>query len=270
MRARTAQAIGLMLSLLLAAAACSKAAPPQETLLIAGNAALARYLAPVIKEFQARHPRASVVCEPGGTTAAVIALKRGAIDVAALSRLVAAEEDDPSLRDYQVCRDGIAIVVNPKNPVSELSLKQLDDIFSGDLTSWKQVGGADAPIVAYSREKAGGSSRSFSEMVLGGDDPFSGVKKVASGKAMIAAVAADPNGIGYLSLRRVSTEVKVAKVEGVEMSRLTMLSGRYPLSRTFYLGLYSKPSPLAEEFVRFTLSKEGQALLAEEGLLSVR
>lgn len=261
--------IGWIGCLLLLSTGCRSDPPARETLLIAGNAAMTRYLKPVVQEFMVRHPRASVICEPGGTTAAVIALKRGAIDIAALSRLVSAEEDDPYLRDYQVCRDGIAVVMNPANPLDSLAMEQLEDIFDGTVTSWKQVGGLDAPITLYVRDKASASSRSFNEMILGGDDPVRGAKTVASASEMLEAIKKDANAIGYMTLRRLSKDVKTAKIKGIELSRLTMLSGRYPLSRTFYLGLYMKPSRLAEEFVQFTLSKEGQEILAQGGLLPV-
>ncbi|HEY3448412.1 MAG TPA: phosphate ABC transporter substrate-binding protein [Myxococcales bacterium] len=263
---------------LLCGAGCRRDPPPKETLLIAGNAALARYLEPLVKEFVARNPNASVVVEPGGSTAAVIALKRGAIDVAALSRLVGAEEDDAYLHDYQVCRDGLAIIVHPANPVTTLSRQQLDEIFSGEILNWKQVGGADLPFAPYVREKTSRSSRSFNELVLGGDEPFSGAKAVASSKEMLEHVAQEPGAIGFMTLRRQSKgakdgskdpEVATIKVEGVEMSRATMLSGRYPLSRAFYLAVYMKPPKMAEEFVQFVLGKSGQEILAKDGMLPV-
>lgn len=266
-----ARALASLLLLLLLATGCRRDAPARETLLIAGNAALARYLDPVVKEFQARHPGVRVVCEPGGTTASVIALKRGAIDVAALSRQVGAEEDDEHLRDYQVCRDGIAIILNPGNPVEDLTRAQLEDVFSGEITNWKALGGPDLPIVAYVRPKArAAATRSFNELVLGGDDPFPGAKAVKNTEEMIGAVKKEPGAIGSLALRRLSTEVKVARIEGVEMNRQTMLSGRYPLSRTFYLAVYLEPSKTAEDFVHFALSRAGQDLLAKDGLLPVR
>jgi phosphate transport system substrate-binding protein len=257
-----------MLLLSLMSAGCHDP-PARQTLLIAGNAALARYLEPVVKEFQKKNPGLVVVCEPGGSTAAVIAVKRGAIDVAALSKLVGADEDDQYFRDYQVCRDGIAVIVNPANPVADLTMKQLEDIFSGEVTNWDKLGGADAQIHVYVREKSGRTSRSFNEMVLGGDDPFNGAEVITTGTDMATAIGKDANAIGYVSLRRLSKEVKALKVESVEMTRLTMLSGRYPLSRAFYLGTYMKPPKLAEDFVQFTLSKEGQDILANDGMLPV-
>jgi phosphate transport system substrate-binding protein len=262
-----ALALGLLAAL---AIGCRGDPPAKETLLIAGNAAMTRYLDPVIKEFTARNPSVSVVCEPGGTLAAVIALKRGAIDIAAMSRQVEATEDDEYFRDYQVCRDGIAVVVNTANPLTDLTKQQLEDIFDGTCTSWKQLGGADAPIHAFAREKGSRSSRSFNEMVLGGDEASNTATFVAKSEELVAAIKKDPNAIGYLTLRRVTPELKTLKIGGVEMNRLTMLSGRYPLARTFYLGLYLKAPKAAERFVQFALSRDGQEIFAKDGLLPVR
>ena len=125
---RARVALGLVALL---AASCQNDPPAKETLLIAGNTAMTRYLAPLIKEFTDRNPNVNVVCESGGTTAAVVAVKRGAIDIAAMNRQAEAAEDDEYLRDYQICRDGIAVVVNKANPVSDLTKEQLEDIFDG-------------------------------------------------------------------------------------------------------------------------------------------
>jgi phosphate transport system substrate-binding protein len=256
--------------LVLLAAGCRNDPPAKETLLIAGNAAMTRYLEPVIKEFTARNPNVNVVCETGGTTAAIIALKRAAIDIAAMSRLVEAADDDEYLRDYQACRDGIAVVVNRTNKISELTKQQLEDIFDGTYPSWKQVGGADAPIHLFARAKDSRASRSFNEMVLDGDDTATTATFVAKSAEMIAAIKKDPNAVGYLSLRRVSPELKTLKIGGVEMNRVTILSGRYPLARTYYLGLYLGAPKVAEQFVQFALSKDGQEIFAADGLLPVR
>jgi phosphate transport system substrate-binding protein len=294
---------------LLFAAACTRSHTPRESLLIAGNAALVHYLQPLVKDFEAQHPDVRVVVEPGGTTAAVIALKRGAIDVAALSRLPSFEEDDAELRDVELCRDGIAIIVNKANPVANLTRHQLEQIFEGTATSWESATHAPVvhmalpeqphqkpakghhhvkaeakpeepappapveshtPITVYVLEGGRSTSRSFSEMVLGGDEPFPGAHGVSSATGMLEAVAAEPNAIGYLALRHVTPDVKELKVDGVEMNRITMLSGRYPLSRAFFLATYRQSSASAKAFVDFATSAKGQEVLEKHGLLQVR
>ncbi len=252
----------------------------QETVLIAGSTTMFHYLAPVVAAFQAKHPKASVVSEPGGSTAGLVALKRGAIDVATLARDVTPDEDDVRLRDFLVARDGVAIIVHASNPLENLSRHEVSQICSGELRSWKAAG-AGAPaaeleklgeIVLIDRAKSSRTRKSMLDLVLGGDDAMHGAKEVASGDEMLAAVRGDPRAIGYASLRSFTKNpagVKALRIEDVPMNQATMLTGRYPLTRSFYLALYGQPPKLAEQFVTFVLSPEGQALLEEDGLLGV-
>jgi phosphate transport system substrate-binding protein len=252
----------------LAFAACKPGAP-QETLLIAGSSSMKLYLDPVVEAFAAAHPRASVVCEGGGAAAGVLALKREAIDIALIGRDVTAEEDDDNLRDFLVARDGVAIVVSKSNSIAGLTLKQLAEIASGTITSWKQVGGPDAPIVFLDRPKTSQLRKSFMDLVLEGEEPMNGATIAKTYEEMAAAITTNIHALGYVSFHHAGADLRALPINGVEMSRGTMLSGRYPLTRSFYLAVYMKPSSLAESFVSFTMSKEGQSLLVDKGLLAV-
>jgi len=257
------------LALCLLSASC-KAPAPQETLLIAGSSAMKLYMAPVVDAFAAKNPRASIVCEEGGAAAGVIALKREAIDIAMISRDVTAEEDEDALRDFLVARDGVAIVVPNANPISNLTLKQLADVASGAVTSWKAVGGPDAPIALVDRPKTSELRKSFMDLVLQGEEPAHAATIAKGNDEMVAALGTNPNAIGYVSYHHAGTAgLKTLTISGVEMNRGTMLSGRYPLTRSFYLAEYMTPTPLAESFISFALSKEGQSLLVGKGLLAV-
>jgi phosphate transport system substrate-binding protein len=247
---------------------CKKTKEP-DSLLIAGASQLRPRLEHVVKQFVAVNPNARVVCESGGSAAALVALKHGAIDIAMLSRPVAADEDDLYLRDYLIARDGLAIIVNPSNPVSDLSETQLQRIFKGQATKWKDVGGSEGNIVLIDRDKRSSLRQSVEELILDGDTVKTASTIVVSSAEVIAAVKGTPTAIGYITLHKMSPAVKALRVSGVEMTRLTMLSGRYPLSRSFYLAVHLKASPLAERFIAFTRSPQGQATLAEDGLLPV-
>ncbi len=239
-----------------------------ETLLIAGSSTMRFYIEPVVKEFMAENPSTHVVCEGGGSTAALVALKHGAIDIASVSRPITAEEDDAYLRDYLVARDGLAIIVNPANPVNELSTSQLVRVFEGEVTKWKEVGGGEGGIVLVDRDKKSNLKLSLEDLLLAGED-FTSARTAASAAEMLEIVRSTPTAIGYLSLHKMGPGVKALRVNGVEMSRMTMLSGRYPLARSFYLAVHMKVSALGERFIEFTLSKRGQDLLASDGLLEV-
>jgi phosphate transport system substrate-binding protein len=259
----------LALALLAVLISCRPSAG-EETLLIAGSTTMVSYLEPVVAAFQKKHPKASIVSEPGGATAGVVALKRGAIDIATVARDVTADEDEPGLRDYLIARDGVAVIVHPENKVGELSLAQITGIVTGEIGNWKEVGGDDAPVIFIDRRKDSRARKSLIDMLLGGDDTLRGAREVGSGKDMDLAVKAERNALGFVSLRTLQKDSRPVAVGGVPITRATMLSGRYPLTRSFYLAVYLRPSPIAEQFVEFTLSPEGQALLEEDGLVAVQ
>ena len=243
--------------------------PPQEqVLLVAGSSTMRSFVDPLVDDFKKKEAHTVVENQAGGATAGVIALKRGAIDVAMLTRDLKEEEDDRELRNYLVARDAIAIVVNKQNPVSDLSRHQLHKIYEGEITSWKALGGPDAPIEILTREPGSTTEKSVRDYVLGGDEMPKG-RQTQSRDDMVAAVKSSPNAIGFAPLAGISPDVKVLTIDGVPITRPTVLSGRYPLSRSFYLVLYGASSPTAERFVAFALSKEGQDLLAKDGLLPV-
>jgi phosphate transport system substrate-binding protein len=247
----------------------------QDTLLIAGSTSLGAYLEPVVEAFKLVHPGGSIVSEPGGSTAGLIALKRGAIDMATIAREVAADEDDVSLRDYLIARDGVAIVVNPRNPVGDLTMHQLTQLLTAEVTDWKALGG-EGPIVLIDRKHESGdptkpsrTRKSLLDLVFSGDDSLRGTREVAGYKDVAEAIRADVHAVGFLSLKDMPGDLKSVAIEGVPMTRATMLSGRYHLTRSFYLAVYRKPGKLADAFVEFTLSQDGQAILEKQGLLAV-
>jgi phosphate transport system substrate-binding protein len=264
-----ASRVALLLALAAAVLSAScKPRPPQETLLIAGSSAMKLYMEPVVAAFAAQNPKASVVCEEGGAAAGVIALKREAIDVAMIAREITPEEDADPLRDFLVARDGVAIVVSKANPVAGLTLSQLADIASGAVTSWKTVGGPDVPVALIDRPRTSQLRKSFRDLVLHGEEPARAAVTAKDPDELVKALESNAGALGYVSYHRVG-DLRTLPINGVEMSRVTMLSGRYPLTRSFYLAVYMKPTPLAEAFVSFAMSKEGQALLVDKGLLGV-
>jgi phosphate transport system substrate-binding protein len=271
MRAALAPRVLAFAALLAALLALScKPKKPPESLLVAGSTTMENYLQPVVAAFSKKYPDANVVSDQGGGAAGLIALKRGAIDVALLARDVTPEEDDVHVRDYLVARDGVAVVVSLKNPVQGLTIKQLAGVFSGEIASWKELGGPDLPVIVVDRDKASRTRKSLMDLVLGGEEPTKVARRANKAAEVVAALEAEPGAIGYMSLRTLTKGVRALAVNDVEMSRSTMLSGRYPLTRSFYLVTYRKPTPLAERFIEFVLSKEGQAILTEDGLLAAR
>ena len=188
------------------------------------------------------------------------------------------EDEKLKLRDrYQtrgveipVAKDGLAVYVNEKNPVKELTLAQLRDIYLGKLVNWKQVGGADAPIMLYGRENSSGTYVYFKDNVLGGRD-FSARCQTLPGTAAVAnAVLKDPNGIGYggaayaKGVRDVAVK-KDARTPGVLPTAATVKDGSYPIARHLYFYTRVKPAGKVKEFVDWVRSPAGQAVVTQVG-----
>ncbi len=241
----------------------------RESILIAGSTTMQRYLKPIVEAFIKDNPNVTVVSEAGGAAAGVMALKRGSIDVATMTRDVKPAEDDLELRNYLVARDGIALLIHPQNPVKDLTVAQLSGIYQGLTTSWKTVGGDDAPITLLTRDQESNTQRSLRDLVVGGDQLLAG-KLMKTSADLIKEVASDPHALGFVSSRHVTPESHVLRVNDVEMTRHTVISGRYPLARSFYVALFgATPPPAAEKFVAFLLSKTGHDLLEQQGLTVV-
>ena len=257
-----------LLLFLLAAAGCGKQAK-QETLLVAGSSTMLPYIDKLEAGFAKMHPKILIESEGGGSTAGLIAVKRTAIDLATMSREVKRDEDDQYTRDYLVGKDAVAIIAHPANQVTGLNDKQLHDIFIGKITNWQQVGGIDATIAIVGRKTGSTTRKAMDEMVMQGLDFPKSAVVAESAEVVVKTVAANPNAIGYVALKDLSTGVQALQINNIPVSKETILSGRYPLSRSFYLVIYDKPKTAVQKFVDYVMSTEGQNILENEGLIRV-
>jgi phosphate transport system substrate-binding protein len=217
----------------------------------------------------------------GGSGTGIAALINGTTDIANASRSIKADEG-AKVRDRfnvlpaetVVARDGVAIYVNEANGVSQLTVEQLYGIYTGDLTNWKQVGGADAPIVLYSRENSSGTYVFFKEHVLKGDDFAAAAQTLPGTAAVVNAVAREKKGIGYggAAYAKGVKEVKVVGKDGQGWlpSAENVKAGTYPLSRPLFMYTRGKASGEAKDFIDFCLSAEGQAIVTQVGYFPVK
>ena len=240
-----------------------------KSLLIAGSSTVLPFAKHLGEAFAAKTEGLRVVCDGGGSTAGLLAVKTGAIDVAGLSRDMSRSEDSDSVRNFILAKNAIAIVVNPANPVGNLSMKQVKDVFSGQITNWSELGGPDQPIALLSRKSSSTTRRGLEEAALEGEDIAKGAKQLESGKMMAGEIQATPWAIGYAALPDLGGEVKSLSIDSVELNHETVLSGRYPLARTYYFAIGQTATPWAKRFVEFATSGEGQALLEKEQLVRV-
>lgn len=235
------------------------------------------------EKFGAKNANIEVAVSGGGSGTGISALINGTTDIANASRPMNDQERQQIRQKYgtdvveiPVAKDGVAIYVNAANSVDALSLEQLRGIYSGTVKNWKEVGGADAPIILYGRENSSGTYAFFKEHVLNKSDFAANTQTLPGTAGVVGAIAKDKNGIGYGGEAYGSTDIKMVKIMGanggpaMEPSEENVRSGAYPLSRELYFYLRQQPTGATKEYVDWVLGTEGQAVVREVGYFPIK
>jgi phosphate transport system substrate-binding protein len=245
---------------------------PSEVIIIRGSNTFGEELAPRLGDEYARaHPGVRFDLEFKGTPYGLGALMVDRCDIAASSRLVNTNDIDLAkdrgveFADHLVGYYSVAVVVNAKNPLSNLSKQQVHDIFTGAVKNWSEVGGPDAPIKLYIRNPVSGTHLGFQELALGTNAYAMGVKTYLDYASLDHAVAADPNGIGYSSFSTSTKNgVKMVTIDNNEATVANVQKGAYPYARPLHLYTNKgKEKKSAAEFVDFVTSGPGQKIVGE-------
>lgn len=227
--------------------------------------------------YMAKHPGTTIQVTGGGSGVGLAALVNGATDIATSSRPMKSSEMNQLKERYaslgvevKTAKDGITVYTNEANPVKELSLAQLKDIYTGKIKNWKDVGGNDATIILYGRENSSGTFAYFRDNVLMGKDYAPSTQHMPGTAAVVNAVSRDKNGIGYggAAYAKGVKEVAVKKnagTPGVKPTAETIKAGTYPISRYLYLYLRNRPAGETKAFIDWVLSAEGQAIATKVG-----
>lgn len=202
----------------------------------------------------------------GGSTAGLQAVANGLAHIGMCSRSLT-EDERKEFVPIVIARDGLAIVVHPSNPVTQLTLEQLRDLFSGRIRNWRDAGGKDGPVRPITREEGSGTRESFVTLVMGKARISRSALTQESNGAVKELVRGDPAAIGYMSLGLVGDEIKALPIEGASPTAENVLARQYRLARPFLFVTKGKPRPEAQKFVDFVLSPEGQRMLESEGLI---
>lgn len=207
----------------------------------------------------------------GGSGAGVESAGNGVANIGMASREIKQSELDQykELKPIVICKDGISVVVNPKNKVNELTLEQIQGIFSGEITNWSQVGGEDGSIIIVNREEGSGTRGAFEELVLGDKDFVTKAIIQNSTGAIRTAVASDVNAIGYVSMGAMSNDVKAVVVDGADATAENVLNGSYKLARPFNFLTSGEADEVTQAFIDWVLS-DGQEFVKQEGFISVQ
>ena len=234
------------------------------------------------EQYMGSHPGSTIQVTGGGSGTGISALINGTTDICNASRpMKPAERDKLKQRfnslgvEIKSAKDGLAVYLNEANGVSELTLDQLKQIYTGKITNWKDVGGNDAKIILYSRENNSGTYVYFKDNVLEGEDYSSSAQNMPGTAAVVNAVAKDKNGIGYGGCAY-GKGIKFAKVkkdansQGYEPNAETIKAGVYPISRYLYMYVKSRPSGALKEYIDWILSSEGQEIVTKVGYFPVK
>ena len=203
-----------------------------------------------------------------GSGAGIQAVLEGRCDIGLASRDLKDEEKAKGLEGTVLAYDGIAIIVNPENPVNDLDLKTIAKIYTGEIKNWKEIGGNDAEIVLIGREAGSGTREGF-ESITDTKDKCAYRQELTSTGDVITTVASNPNAIGYASLASVKDTVKALKIDGVTASEETIKNGTYVVQRPFVLVTKTDVtlSESAQSFFNFITSEAAQGIIIEAGVV---
>lgn len=231
-----------------------------------GSTSMEKVMQILIEAFGEENKGVTVNYTGSGSGAGVTAAIDGTADLGLASRELKAEEEANGAQAHIVALDGVAIVVNPENGVEDMTVDQIAKIFTGEITNWKELGGADAEIAVYGREAGSGTRGAFEEIV-GVVDSCKYLNEYSSTGDVIGNVASNPNAIGYASLSAVGDTVKAVKVNGVDCTEATVQDGSYEIQRPFVMITKdgTELTPAAQAFLDFATSDAVSELIIQAG-----
>ena len=237
---------------------------------LAGSTSVQPHAEVLARAFQQNNSGTQVYVQGGGSSAGIQAVGTGTADIGTSSRAVKPSEMAayPDLKPVAIAVDGIAIIVNPNNPVNALTMNQTRDIFTGNITNWNQVGGPNAKINVINREEGSGTRDGIQTIVLKGGNFSGGVVQSSTG-AVRTAVSQDTNAIGYISSAEVDSSVKAVSIDNIAPTYNNIADRSYKIQRDLLFITKGDPSGLASQFINFTLGSGGQALLKADGLVPI-
>lgn len=274
-----------------ASEATPKAAPTapapalKGTVTVKGSDTMVHLVSTWAEAFMKANPQVEVAVTGGGSGTGIAALINGTTDIAAASREMKQKEKDQAAArgatpvEFTVALDGIAVVVNPANPVNEVTMEHLKKIFTGAWKSWSQVGGPDERIIVLSRESSSGTYVFFQEHVLGQQDYTPEARLMPATSAIIQAISSDRWAIGYVGLGHATEaagRVKMLRVKrdqaspAVVPSEKAVRSGEYPIARPLYLYTLGQPKEPVRAFIEFALGHEGQKIVSKMGFVTAK
>jgi phosphate transport system substrate-binding protein len=249
-----------------------------QKLVIKGSDTLGAKLVPILsEEYKAMHPGVSFEIAAEGSTTGIAAIIDATAQIGMASRrakpteMSAAQAKGVSMKPTIVAFDGIAVIINGNSPISELSKRQVEQIFTGDVTDWSSVGGPAGTISIYTRNTSSGTYSDFKDLAMKKRDYASSSQKMAGHEQIVAEVAKNPNGIGYVGLAFLNEPgIKVVSIDGGLPNKESVHAKKYPYARPTFFYTNGEPQGEAAKFIDFVLSDEGQKIAEAQGFVPLR
>ncbi len=234
-----------------------------------GSTSMGDVIAALTEGFNEANPDVTINYTGSGSGAGITGVLDGTCDLGLSSRALTDDEKSQGAVENIIALDGVAVVVNPENTVTDLTTEQIAQIFTGEITNWSELGGADAEIAVFGRENGSGTRSAFEEIV-GVEDACAYTNEYSSTGDVIGNVASNPNAIGYASLSAVNETVTAVNVNGVAPSEATVLDGTYEIQRPFVIVTVegTELSAEAQAFLDYAMSAEVADIIAAAGAVS--
>ena len=236
------------------------------SIIVAGSTSVQPFAEVLAEQYMILNPDINIDIQGGGSAAGILSSKSGTADIGMSSRSLQGDEMD--LWNVEIAKDGLAIIVNPKNSINNLTLEQVRSIYSGQITNWNLVGGGESAIHVFTREEGSGTRSAFESYVMNKTEIMAKAMVQDSNGAVRQLVADDPGAIGFISLGLVDKSVKSVALDGIMATREHVIDGSYGLSRPFLFVTLHEPEGLVKDFIDYVLSTKGQELLNAEGLVT--
>ncbi|MCJ7739921.1 phosphate ABC transporter substrate-binding protein [Candidatus Microgenomates bacterium] len=244
-------------------------AKSQKIVRLAGSTAFLPFAEKLAEHYMKTNKDITVDVQGGGSAVGIMVATEGIVDIGMADMLSLPKETD-SLEKVVVARDGIAIIVNLGNPLTNLTLNDLTQVFSGKVKEWKEIGvNLSGQIRVISREEGSGTRKSFDQLILKSARLTTDAMFQDSNGTIREAVKSDPNSIGYISIGFLDSTVKAISVNGIVASNENVILDTYKISRPVYFLFKQNPTPETKNFIQFILGKEAQKIIAADGLIPV-
>jgi phosphate transport system substrate-binding protein len=255
------------LAMLVISSACAR--KTSATLTLSGSTSLQPLAEKWAEAYRMGHGALTIAVQGGGSTAGVQATLSGTAQIGMVSRAITREEQ-AEVHEIVVARDAIAIVVHPSNPISNVSLDDLRELYAGTIANWRRLGGPARPVTVITREEGSGTRTAFEGLVMRGKMIDTGALVQDSTGAVRQMVSSDPAAVGYISLGLVDGSVKAVRLNDVQPTEQSVDQARYALIRPFLFVLRGEPSRDAAQFIAWIHGPEGATLTRAEGFLPPR